>query len=396
MSIKIIDKFLYSKTIIKLAYLSLIYILIIYTPIILSFPFNSLFNFSFFIKNIETSISTNFLLWIVTTLTSSLLIWSSFIYLIEVVFDVNLRYKSKTKTVNKPMISFMEKVFINPLFMIINIYTSDECSEIMNYVDIYFIIMIAIFFFTQISLLDRYLHRITLHHSSEVKREKYIIMSLIISNIIFSSIAYIAVSTNDMLKNIITERSLFIVAKAFEVFIIRSQRWRYRRMNIVKREDVIIQNLKNKIYFEVITKFLIVHDFASMIVYNNHVIVNITNFCFVIYQAALSIRRYMKYEKKKSFYRNMMEYFYNEEKSSESECAICKEEVNRSKWKLQCDHSVHLVCLLSSLKRGLKSCPLCSKEISKHIEEYQCNNRSRYYFNLFSNINICFDVSYID
>ena len=394
MSIKIIDKFLYSKTIINLAYLSLIYIFIIYTPIILSFPFSALINISFFFKHIESSISTNFLLWIATTLTSSLMIWSCFIYLFEVVFNINLRYKSKNK--KKPMISFMEKVFINPVFMIINIYTSDECTEIMNYIDVYFIIMIAVFFYTQISLLDRYINKITLHHTPDVEREKYIIMSLIISNIIFSSIAYIAVSSNDMLKNIICERSLFIVAKAFEVFIIRAQRWKYHRMNINKREDVIIQNLKNKIYFEVITKFLIVHDFASMIVYNNHIIVNITNIIFVIYQAALSISRYMKYEKKKSFYRNMMEYFYNEEKANESQCVICKEDVRESKWKLRCGHSVHLVCILSSLKKGIKNCPLCSKEISKHIEEYQCNNRSRYYFNLFSNINICFDVSYID
>ena len=333
---------------------------------------------SIFAQELETLVISNFPLFVSLLISSLLLIWGSFIFVYTKVFGVNLKAKVQIK---KKYISIIESFFISPLYFLSNLYLSNLTDKYRNWIDIYFSMMMVMFYFTLLRVFHRYVEKVELITFKDVEREKLIVISMLISNIIFSSLAYMiaAQCESNIFKYVVCSKCLFTIAKIIEIFVMRSQKYYYLLRTLEKKEKVIIQNLKNKIYFEVITKLMIIHYFSMINIYATNYILFFINFIITGSQFYVSLRKYVVYENKKGLYRSVLEICKKNEKKIGEVCAMCGSGILNRGFKLRCGHQSHAICIIKALKRkggylsNICKCGKCQKILTFDEDDFRLN-----------------------
>ena len=191
-------------------------------------------------------------------------------------------------------------------------------------------------------------------------------------------IVTISKSNNNALKYIIISKGIYLILKITEIITIRHTAYYVSLITYDEKESWLIAILKRKIHLGLISRLFLFYKFSIICIYAKRS----SFFCYLYISLMLifigfkCVKDYRIYEVQKDFYRCLMGNPDNEEKKN-CLCKICGTKLVKG-IKLQCGHSVHLVCIAQLYKKNNLNCPICGKKISIYqspLLKYNSNER---------------------
>ena len=305
-----------------------------------------------------------------------LIYYSLLTFIIENILGIDLSYKYQyhEKLFSKP-----ELIYSSPISFFILIYLSEEL-DLTNPIDFCFTYLIALYHFLAIIFIIKYLEIKYIKNDRDLLLEYLYHISIAITIIIFTSIVYVIISksNNNALKYIIISKGIYLILKITEIITIRHTAYYVSLITYDEKESWLIAILKRKIHLGLISRLFLFYKFSIICIYAKRS----SSFCYLYISLMLifigfkCVKDYRIYEVQKDFYRCLMGNRDNEEKKN-SLCKICGTKLVKG-IKLQCGHSVHLVCIAQLYKKNNLNCPICGKKISIYqspLLKYNSNER---------------------
>ena len=305
-----------------------------------------------------------------------LIYYSLLTFIIENILGIDLSYKYQyhEKLFSKP-----ELIYSSPISFFILIYLSEEL-DLTNPIDFCFTYLIALYHFLAIIFIIKYLEIKYIKNDRDLLLEYLYHISIAITIIIFTSIVYVIISksNNNALKYIIISKGIYLILKITEIITIRHTAYYVSLITYDEKESWLIAILKRKIHLGLISRLFLFYKFSIICIYAKRS----SSFCYLYISLMLifigfkCVKDYRIYEVQKDFYRCLMGNPDNEEKKN-CLCKICGTKLVKG-IKLQCGHSVHLVCIAHLCKKNNLNCPICGKKISIYqspLLKYNSNER---------------------
>lgn len=353
--------FLYSKDFFRTIPLCVIFIIILFLPKI---PYIfSLIKYNFR-EDVEYKLSNSGTLFFLLILFSLLILWSCFLLFFLSIFNISFH----SKRLNQKSFLLPEFLYLSPICFISHISLCKNADiDINNYIDLYFITAISLFYFTFGMMLRRYAEYTKVQNEAQIKKEKGMLMVLQIINII--AFAFTLELTHNIRDNlfqfIICSKGMYQAIKMVQIYLKRHVRFYKKRKKKEEIQDKYIQQLKAKIYLDGIIYLLIAYQFCFVVINvenDKFIIIKLINFGICLYQLYIGLVEYRKYDIKKEFYRMVdysLEGYYNK-KNEDNVCVICNEFIKKGKVMKCGKHQCHLICLVKMIRMTNKNeCTVC-------------------------------------
>ncbi len=306
-----------------------------------------------------------------------LLIYYSFLtFIIKNILGIDLSHKFKY---HEKLFSKAELIYSSPISFFILVYLSDEL-DLKNPIDFCFTYLIGLYHFLSLIFIIKYLEVKFIKSDRDLLLEYLYYITIILSTMLFTLVIYILISksNNILYKYIIISKGIYLILKITEIITIRHTAYYVSLITNDEKESWLIAIIKRKIHLGLISRLFLFYKFSIICIYAKRS----SSFCYLYISLMLifigfkCVKDYRIYEVQKDFYRCLMGNPDNEEKKN-SLCKICGTKLVKG-IKLQCGHSLHLVCIAHLYKKNNLNCPICGKKISIYqspLLKYNSNER---------------------
>ena len=362
--------FLYSKLFFKTIPLVVIFIIILFLPK-MPYIFSLIkYNFS---EDVEYKLSHSVTFFFLLISISLLIIWYFFLMFFLCLFNISFH----SKRINPKSFLLPEYLYSSPMCFITHISLCKNADiDIYNYIDLYFITVISLFYFTFCMMLRRYAEHSKVQNEAQIKKEKGMLMILQIINII--TFAFVLELTHNIRDNlfqfVICSKGVYQAIKMVQIYLKRHVHFYKKRKKKEEIQDKYIQQLKTNIYLDGIIYLLITYQFCLVVINvesGKFLNLKLINFGICLYQLYIGLVEYRKYDIKKEFYRMVdcsLKGYYNK-KNEDNVCVICNEFIKKGKIMKCGKHQCHLICLVKMIRTTNKNeCTICG--VSNDVINY--------------------------
>ncbi len=312
---------------------------------------------------------------------------------------------SKESIFHEKLFSKSELIYSSPICFIILVYLCEEL-DLSNPIDFCFTYLIGLYHLLSTTFIIKFLEVKIIKNDKDLLIEYLFNIIITISTIIFTTIIYISISKcdNNIFKYVILSKGIYIILKIIEIITIRHTAYYVSLITYDEKESWLIAILKRKTHLGLISRLFLFYKFSIILIYGkkNCIIGYFFVSLMCLFLGFRCVKDYRIYEAQKDFYRCLMGNPDNncEEKCNDT-CEICMKKLIKGK-KLQCGHSLHLVCICELFKQGKRICPICGKNIiinQSPLLKYNGNeriNNANYVINLPMLFRIEIEVNFDD